>query len=141
MEDFFSFFTTESCDVGEDLGVNALGIADDLEVDSVECLPLDFGFKRQATGVIVVRFVVRKTLNATCGKVCFAETSRENKRNIVSAVTSPEFKLDIQVDNITIETNFTATTTEKVIHEKTHRVCSPDNTRLINGICSKFCSL
>ena len=140
MEDFFSFLTDETCEVGADIGATALGDTGDLQVDSAECVPLDIGFKRRAVGVIIIRFVVRKQLNATCGEGCFEEESKENERNILSTVTSPNFHVEIQAENVTINTNFTAITSENVIHEDTKRICSSEH-RLINGICSEFCDL
>ena len=138
MEGFFSFLTDETCEVGTDLGATALGDTGDLQVDSAECVHLDMGFKRQAVGVIEIRFVIRKQLNATCGKGCFEEESRENERSILTTVTSPNFRVEIRADNVTINTNFTAITSEKVVHEDTKRICSSEH-RLINGICSEFC--
>ena len=140
MEDFFSILTDETCEVSADLKATALGDTGDLQVDSAECVPLDIGFKRQAVGVIEIRFVVRKQLNATCGKGCFEEESKENERSILATVTLPDFRVEIQAENVTINTNFTAITSEKVIHEETKRICSSEH-RLINGICSEFCDL
>ena len=135
LEDFFSVPTNETCDFESDLSASALGSTDDLEVDSVSCEPL-FELKRRAVGRVVVRLVLRRRLNATCGKACLEKESKENEKRIISRLTSPDFRMEIRSGSNITEANLTSVSTELVTHVDTKRVCSAGH-RLIKGVCSK----
>ena len=135
LEDFFSVPTNETCDFDSDLSASALGDTDDLEVDSVSCEPL-FEFKRRAVGRVVFRLVLRRRLNATCGKGCLEEESKENEKRIISRLTSPDFRVEIRSGSNITEASFTSVSTNLVTHIDTKRVCSTAH-RLIKGVCSE----
>jgi hypothetical protein len=134
LDDSFFVTTPSPCDVGATFDDFVADPPEDLTVDSVGCEPVSGG-KRAAVGRIVVRLVMHKQLNASCGRDCIEEESRMNKKSIFSKITTEGFGVQIRTGNTTVELDFSSVNRSQISHEKTSRFCG-EGKSLINGICS-----
>ena len=135
LDDSFFVTTPSPCDVGATFDDFVADPPEDLTVDSVGCEPVSGG-KRAAVGRIVVRLVMHKQLNASCGRDCIEEESRMNKKSIFSKITTEGFGVQIRTGNTTVELDFSSVNRSQISHEKTSRFCG-EGKSLINGICSE----